>query len=66
MQIAAGEQTAVLMEDLQWADPESIGWLDHMLGRAGSRPLFVMAMVRPEFRTRDTAAADTASGDTSH
>jgi serine/threonine protein kinase len=49
MQITAGEQTAVLMEDLQWADPESIGWIDHMLGRAGSRPLFVMAMVRPEF-----------------
>src|SRR5690606_12231517 len=27
--------------------PESIGWLDHMLGRAGHRPLFVMTMVRP-------------------
>jgi serine/threonine protein kinase/tetratricopeptide (TPR) repeat protein len=49
MQIAGGEQTAILMEDLQWADPESIGWIDHMLGRAGRRPLFVMAMVRPEF-----------------
>ncbi len=49
LQIAAVEHTAILMEDLQWADPESIGWLDHMLGRAGSRPLLVMAMVRPEF-----------------
>ncbi|HYO97178.1 MAG TPA: protein kinase, partial [Polyangiaceae bacterium] len=49
LQVSAFEQTAILMEDLQWADPESIGWIDHMLGRAGSRPLFLMAMVRPEF-----------------
>lgn len=49
MQVASSEPTAVLMEDLQWADPESVGWLDHMLGRASNRPLFVMAMVRPEF-----------------
>lgn len=49
LQVASTEQTAILMEDLQWADPESIGWLDHMLGRAGHRPLFVMTMVRPEF-----------------
>jgi eukaryotic-like serine/threonine-protein kinase len=51
LQVASTEQTAILMEDLQWADPESILWLDHMLGRANGRPLFVMAMVRPEFWT---------------
>jgi predicted ATPase len=49
LQVAATERTAILMEDLQWADPESIGWIDHMLGRANGRGLFVMAMVRPEF-----------------
>ena len=49
LQTAAAEHTAILTEDLQWADPESIGWLDHMLGRASSRPMVVMAMVRPEF-----------------
>ena len=49
LQVASNEQTAIVMEDLQWADPESVGWLDHMLGRAQNRLLFVMAMVRPEF-----------------
>jgi predicted ATPase len=49
LQVAAKEQAAILMEDLQWADPESIGWLDHLLGRATGRSLIVMALVRPEF-----------------
>ena len=49
LQVAENEQTAILMEDLQWADPESIGWLDHMLGRATGRALVVMALVRPDF-----------------
>ena len=49
LQIAVSQQTALVMEDLQWADPESIGWLDHMLGRATHRPLVVMALVRPDF-----------------
>jgi tetratricopeptide (TPR) repeat protein len=49
LQITAAESTAILVEDLQWADPESIGWLDHLMGRAGNRSLLVMAMVRPEF-----------------
>ncbi len=49
LQVVATEPTAIIMEDLQWGDPESIGWLDHMLGRASHQPLVVMAMVRPEF-----------------
>jgi eukaryotic-like serine/threonine-protein kinase len=49
LHVAANEQNAILMEDLQWADPESIGWLDHMLGRATGRALLVMALVRPDF-----------------
>jgi hypothetical protein len=49
LQVTSNEQTAILVEDLQWADPESIGWLDHMLGRATNKALVVMALVRPEF-----------------
>ncbi len=49
LQIAGTQQTAIVMEDLQWADPESIGWIDHMLGRASHKPLVVMALVRPDF-----------------
>jgi tetratricopeptide (TPR) repeat protein len=49
LQVAAGQPTIVVMEDLQWADPESIGWLDHMLGRAARKPVILLACVRPEF-----------------
>jgi hypothetical protein len=49
LQVMANEATAIIMEDLQWADPESIGFIDHMLGRSAGFPLVVMALVRPEF-----------------
>ncbi len=48
-QVTAGQPTIIVTEDLQWADPESIGWLDHLLGRTNMRPLMVMALVRPAF-----------------
>ena len=51
VQVASDQEVAILVEDLQWADPESIGWLDHLLGRAMHKPLVVMACVRPEFWT---------------
>ncbi len=51
LQVASEQEVAILVEDLQWADPESIGWLDHMLGRASHKPLVVVACVRPEFWT---------------
>ena len=51
LQVASDQEVAILVEDLQWADPESIGWLDHLLGRAIHKPLVVMACVRPEFWT---------------
>lgn len=41
----------VALEDLQWADPESIGWFDHLLGRAVDLPLIVFTCVRPSFWT---------------
>lgn len=49
LQVVANEPVAIVVEDLQWADPESIGWIDHMLGRASHRPLVVMALLRPDF-----------------
>jgi tetratricopeptide (TPR) repeat protein len=51
LQVASEQEVAILVEDLQWADPESIGWLDHLLGRASHKPLVVVACVRPEFWT---------------
>jgi eukaryotic-like serine/threonine-protein kinase len=49
LQVATEQPIVILTEDLQWADPESIGWIDHLLGRASHKPLAVMACVRPEF-----------------
>ena len=35
------------VEDAQWADDESMVWVDHLLARAGGRPLCVLALFRP-------------------
>lgn len=45
----SNEPIALILEDLQWADAESILWLDHVLGRSTRRPLFVLACVRPSY-----------------
>jgi predicted ATPase len=39
----------LVVEDAQWSDPESMAWLDHLLSRAGGRPLFVLLAMRPAF-----------------
>ncbi|MBK9265560.1 MAG: protein kinase [Polyangiaceae bacterium] len=47
---AATTSPCVLMfEDAQWSDPESISWIEHLLGRATNLPLFVMMVMRPLF-----------------
>ena len=38
------------IEDGQWADDESMVWVDHLLARAGGRPLCVLALLRPSPR----------------
>lgn len=38
-----------VVEDAQWADADSLGWLEHMLGRATGSALFVLLTMRPEF-----------------
>jgi hypothetical protein len=37
----------VVLEDAQWADAESLGWIDHLLARAAGRALCVLAGARP-------------------
>jgi eukaryotic-like serine/threonine-protein kinase len=51
IQVAQSQPAIIVAEDLQWADPESIGWFDHMLGRSSDRALMVLALVRPHFWT---------------
>ncbi len=49
LQVVTDEPAVIVLEDLQWADPESIGWFDHLLGRSARQPLLVLAMTRPGF-----------------
>ncbi len=37
----------IVIEDAQWADDESLQWLDHLLARAADRTLSVLAAARP-------------------
>ncbi len=46
---ASREPCTLVIEDAQWADPESIAWVDHLLGRAQGKPLFGLLLVRPAF-----------------
>ena len=38
---------AISVEDAQWADAESLAWIDHAMGRAAGRPVFVFVTARP-------------------
>jgi hypothetical protein len=42
----------VVLEDLQWADEASVLAVDQALGQLGDRPLFVLALARPEVHER--------------
>ncbi|APR78087.1 serine/threonine protein kinase [Minicystis rosea] len=46
---AATEPCAMMIEDAQWSDPESIAWVDHLLARGANRPFFAMLLIRPSF-----------------
>jgi len=49
MALRAAEQAPLVIsvEDAQWADVESLAWIDHLLGRAAGRSIFVLATARP-------------------
>src|SRR5690606_37139535 len=47
--VLSNEAVVLVAEDLQWADSESIAWIEHLLGRSSGHPLFVIACVRPSF-----------------
>lgn len=56
-----GAPLALVLEDAQWADQESLAWIEHVLARGIGHPLFVLAAARPalwrddpkRFATRD-------------
>jgi tetratricopeptide (TPR) repeat protein/predicted Ser/Thr protein kinase len=46
----AREPVAIVLDDLHWADPPSVKFLDQALRVLADRPLFIVAMGRPEVR----------------
>ncbi|MBX3188077.1 MAG: protein kinase [Labilithrix sp.] len=47
LRVAEEAPLVIAVEDAQWADLESLAWLDHLLGRAGGHSVFVLATARP-------------------
>jgi eukaryotic-like serine/threonine-protein kinase len=45
----SAEPAAIILEDAQWSDPESIAWFDHLLGRATGRAFLMVMLMRPAF-----------------
>ena len=50
--VAATAPTPLVLtiEDAQWVDDESMVWVNHLLARAGGRPLTVFSLFRPTSR----------------
>ncbi len=53
--IARRGPLVIVLEDAQWADAESLSWIDHLLARAGGLPLSVLASARPTLWRDDPA-----------
>ncbi len=50
--IAQRDPVVMVFEDLQWADPSLIDFIDYLVSWARNHPLFVMALARPEVSER--------------
>lgn len=46
--IAAQGTVAMIFEDLQWADPGTLAFIDHLAGWSHGSPILVVALARPE------------------
>jgi predicted ATPase len=42
----------LVFEDLQWADPSLLDFVEYLLDWSRSHPLFVLALTRPELAER--------------
>lgn len=47
LRVAQEAPLVIAVEDAQWADLESLAWLDHLLARALGHSVFVLATARP-------------------
>jgi hypothetical protein len=67
VQTASREPWVLVLEDVQWADGESMSWVAHTLGRAQHQPLLVLAVARPElFRDQNEKGGTSYFADRDH
>src|SRR5215213_11654311 len=57
--IAASHPLVLGVEDLHWADPAMLEFLQHLVERSSGLPLLIMATARPELLERSPAWAET-------
>jgi class 3 adenylate cyclase/tetratricopeptide (TPR) repeat protein len=50
--MAERDPVALVFEDLQWADPSMLDFIEYLLNWSRSHPIFVMALARPEIADR--------------
>jgi class 3 adenylate cyclase/tetratricopeptide (TPR) repeat protein len=56
IEAVAGEAPLVVVfEDLHWADPALLSFIEHLAGQAGPVPLLLLATTRPELYDRHSA-----------
>jgi tetratricopeptide (TPR) repeat protein len=60
VQTASRDPWVLVLEDVQWADSESLSWIEHTLGRAQRQPLLVLAVARPELFRDDAQKGATS------
>jgi eukaryotic-like serine/threonine-protein kinase len=46
--VLADHPLVIALDDVQWADPSTVSFIDATLQKLADRPLFVMALARPE------------------
>src|SRR5215217_7633997 len=57
--IAAARPLVLVVEDLHWADPAMLEFLQHLVERSRGLPLLILATARPELLERSPAWAET-------
>lgn len=55
MHVSNEKPLVIAVEDAQWADLESLAWIDHLLARASGHSVFVLATARPTLFRDDPA-----------
>ena len=53
--MAASDPLVLVVEDLHWADPAMLGFLEHLVERSADLPLLIVATARPELLERHLA-----------